>query len=224
MATTCLLIMSSHPFSTPEARWTAVRTRDSNAVGSFIYAVRTTGVYCRPDCKARLARRANVVFYENIPQAEEAGFRACKRCKPNAPPDHDREPVLAKIREAVDLVREGASRGDKVTLKELSSRVGLSKWHLQRVFTKINRMSPRAMANSIINTMEVEAAETSARIEAARDRRESSSHSSMASDKSYPDETEVHHLGLPNNLQALPMQYDDPDVDSVLRDLFPELY
>ncbi|KAI1620667.1 metal binding domain of Ada-domain-containing protein [Exophiala viscosa] len=216
--------MSSQPFSTPEARWTAVRTRDSSAVGSFIYAVKTTGVYCRPDCKARLARRANVAFYEDIPQAEEAGFRACKRCKPNAPPDYDREPVLAKIREAVNHVREGAARGEKVTLKELSSRVGLSKWHLQRVFTKINRMSPRAMANSIINTMETEAAETSARNEAARDRRESSSHSSMASDRSYPDETEIHRLGLPSTLQDFPTQYDDPDVDSVLRDLFPELY
>src|SRR5687768_8774749 len=66
-------------------RWQAVARRDTNADGRFVYAVKTTGVYCRPSCAARLARRENVEFYATPADAERAGFRACKRCKPADP-------------------------------------------------------------------------------------------------------------------------------------------
>jgi methylphosphotriester-DNA--protein-cysteine methyltransferase len=254
-------------YSTPDARWTAVRTRDKTAVGAFIYGVKTTGVYCRPDCKARLARRANVEFYADMAEAERAGFRACKRCKPNAPPGQEVDPVLAKIRAAVELVKERAARGQKITLQELSSQVGLSKWHLQRVFTKMKGMSPRAMSNSIMSSIENEQqASASTTRTAARQRsipptpaaaesgrsggtvtrtgtptiegapgttvgaplqRESSAHSSsgVGSEYSYPGDTQISPLDMnPNTLRAFSPGCDDPDVDTVLRDLFPELY
>ncbi|POR34027.1 Bifunctional transcriptional activator/DNA repair enzyme Ada, partial [Tolypocladium paradoxum] len=68
-------------FADDDSRWQAVRARDVVADGFFVYAVRTTKVYCRPICKARLARRANVRFYATGGEAAAAGFRACKRCR-----------------------------------------------------------------------------------------------------------------------------------------------
>ena len=66
-------------------RWQAVVRRDARADGRFYYSVRTTGVYCRPACAARLARRENVGFHASCAEAEQAGFRPCKRCRPNEP-------------------------------------------------------------------------------------------------------------------------------------------
>src|SRR5215467_3799809 len=71
-------------FRTDEARWTAVRRRDRRADGAFYYSVRTTGVYCRPSCAARQARRENVRFHVTAADAESAGFRPCKRCRPGS--------------------------------------------------------------------------------------------------------------------------------------------
>src|SRR5262245_44287744 len=64
-------------------RWQAVQRRDPTADGAFVYAVRTTGVYCRPSCAARLPRRENVKFHDSCAEAERAGFRPCRRCRPN---------------------------------------------------------------------------------------------------------------------------------------------
>src|ERR1700761_956284 len=66
-----------------DPRWTSVEKRVKTADGKFYYSVQTTGVYCRPSCAARLARPENVRFFESVEEAEAAGFRACKRCKPN---------------------------------------------------------------------------------------------------------------------------------------------
>src|SRR5919112_687246 len=71
----------SSPFSTDDDRWTAVTRRDRSADGVFYYSVLTTGVYCRPSCAARLARRENVGFHRTCEAAERAGFRPCKRCR-----------------------------------------------------------------------------------------------------------------------------------------------
>ena len=69
-----------------DPRWAAVLARDANADGKFYYSVRTTGVYCRPSCAARPARPENVRFHATRAEAEQAGFRPCKRCKPEQPP------------------------------------------------------------------------------------------------------------------------------------------
>src|ERR1700743_418578 len=124
--------MTMSAFSTPQERWSAIVSRNPNAVGAFVYAVKTTGIYCRPDCKARLARQANVVLFTTGPLAAEAGYRACKRCKPDLLESLEEDPLFCKIRHAVCLVEENASRGQKISLQELSQQVGLSKWHLLR--------------------------------------------------------------------------------------------
>jgi AraC family transcriptional regulator of adaptative response/methylated-DNA-[protein]-cysteine methyltransferase len=70
-------------FASDDARWEAVCRRDPAALGAFVCSVRTTGVYCRPTCTARLPRRENVRFHATCADAEQAGFRPCKRCRPN---------------------------------------------------------------------------------------------------------------------------------------------
>src|ERR1700733_3539100 len=71
------------PVTLTDPRWAAVVARDPKADGQFFYSVRTTGVYCRPSCASRLAKPENVAFHATSPAAERAGFRPCKRCKPN---------------------------------------------------------------------------------------------------------------------------------------------
>ncbi|RVX66150.1 hypothetical protein B0A52_09879 [Exophiala mesophila] len=165
-------------YSTPAARWTALTTRDSEASDAFIYAVRTTGIYCRPNCSARLARRANVEFFDTPDQALKAGYRPCKRCKPgrgspsvtSCSTPHETEktvsvdpPITAetsrqrpdpddirfKIHQTAELVRHAAMQGKQLSLSQLSKEVGLSKWHLQRVFKKLQGMTPREMAENL---------------------------------------------------------------------------
>ena len=71
--------------STDSSRWDAVKRRNRRANGLFLYGVKTTGVYCRPACSSRLPNRRNIAFFTSTVEAERAGFRACKRCKPNVP-------------------------------------------------------------------------------------------------------------------------------------------
>src|SRR5712672_4624353 len=68
-----------------DPRWTSIVARDASGDGKFYYSVKTTGVYCRPSCAARLARPENVLYHLTCEDAEKAGFRPCKRCKPNQP-------------------------------------------------------------------------------------------------------------------------------------------
>jgi AraC family transcriptional regulator of adaptative response/methylated-DNA-[protein]-cysteine methyltransferase len=70
-------------FANDDERWEAVCRRDQAAIGAFVYSVRSTGVYCRPGCAARMPRRENVAFHASGAEARQAGFRPCKRCRPN---------------------------------------------------------------------------------------------------------------------------------------------
>src|SRR3990172_8056060 len=81
-------------FTTDAARWEALRRRDPAADGHFFFAVSTTGVYCRPSCASRAARRENVKFHQTAAAAERAGFRPCKRCQPTLPSRAERETAL----------------------------------------------------------------------------------------------------------------------------------
>src|SRR6187402_441585 len=104
-------------FTDTESRWNAMSSRDSSADGAFFYAVRTTGVFCRPSCASRPPRRENVEFFENTQQAEAAGYRACKRL--------DADPQ------------------ERLTLAQLSDAVHVSPFHLQRLFSRVVGVSPR---------------------------------------------------------------------------------
>lgn len=124
---------------TQEAMWQAVLTRDSKANGRFVYAVTSTGIYCRPTCPSRRPLPQNVAFYANPSNAETDGFRACKRCLPN-----QETPVTSLVRKVCQHIQE---REDSVpTLVELGQSVGSSPSHLQRVFKEATGVTPRQYA------------------------------------------------------------------------------
>jgi AraC family transcriptional regulator of adaptative response/methylated-DNA-[protein]-cysteine methyltransferase len=126
---------------TTDSRWNQLVARDKSADGEFFYSVATTGVYCRPSCGARTPLPKNVAFYRTTQEAERAGFRACKRCKPNAPP-------LAQVHAAIvaDLCRFIEEAESAPKLEELAERSGLSPFHLHRVFKEVTGVTPRAYA------------------------------------------------------------------------------
>jgi len=127
-----------------EERWRAVLAADSGSDGAFVYAVRSTGVYCRPSCPSRRPKREMVSFFSVPEAAERAGFRACRRCNPKDGKARDR--ALEAVRAACRYL-EAHGEG-VVSLGELGRAVGLSPHHLQRVFTRTIGISPRAYADA----------------------------------------------------------------------------
>ena len=124
-----------------DPRWAAVVARSAAADGTFFYSVRTTGVYCRPSCGARLPRPENVRFHATRDEAERAGFRPCKRCHPDRPSLLERH--AARVTEICRLI-ETSSRVPP--LEELASRAGMSPFHFHRVFKAATGLTPRAYA------------------------------------------------------------------------------
>ena len=131
-------------FLTDEARWAALERRDRAADGRFVYSVRTTGVYCRPTCGARRPRRENVRFHEACSDAERAGFRPCRRCRP-----HDASPEIrlaAAVSEACRFIEESPRIP---SVKTLAERARMSGSHFTRIFRKTTGLTPRAYAGGI---------------------------------------------------------------------------
>ncbi len=124
-----------------DPRWAAVLARDAAADGTFVYAVRSTGVYCRPSCAARTARPENVEFHGSPAEAERAGFRPCKRCRPNGAPPAEAD--AARVAAACRLIE---SAEGPLPLADLAARVGLSPRHLHRLFKASTGLTPRAYA------------------------------------------------------------------------------
>jgi AraC family transcriptional regulator of adaptative response/methylated-DNA-[protein]-cysteine methyltransferase len=116
-------------------------SRHPGADGDFWYGVRTTGVYCRPTCPSRLPRPDNVVFFATRGDAEQAGFRPCKRCKPEQADLHARH--AAMVAEACRLIEQADQAPD---LKELAEKAGMSPWHFHRVFKAVTGLTPKAYA------------------------------------------------------------------------------
>jgi AraC family transcriptional regulator of adaptative response/methylated-DNA-[protein]-cysteine methyltransferase len=126
-----------------DPRWTAIVTRDPQADGKFFYSVRTTGVYCRPSCGARSARPENIEFHATAADAERAGFRPCKRCKPNQLPLAEQH--AETIAELCRLI-ENAEHAP--TLEQLANHAELSAFHLHRVFKAITGVTPKQYASA----------------------------------------------------------------------------
>lgn len=124
-----------------EMRWTAVVKKDGRFDGSFVYAVATTGVYCRPSCPARPAKRVNVRFHATCVEAEAAGFRPCKRCRPN---EASRDEVYSTKVTAACRLMETAE--EEPSLQALARSVGLSPSHFHRIFKSIAGVTPKAYA------------------------------------------------------------------------------
>lgn len=126
-----------------DPRWAAVAARDSSMDGEFFYSVATTGVYCRPSCGARAARPENVAFHPTADDAERAGFRPCRRCKPD-------QPTLSTQHASTvaDLCRLIERSEQPPTLHSLAENAGLSTFHLHRVFKAITGVTPKQYATA----------------------------------------------------------------------------
>ncbi|HWN95620.1 MAG TPA: bifunctional DNA-binding transcriptional regulator/O6-methylguanine-DNA methyltransferase Ada [Methylomirabilota bacterium] len=122
-------------------RWNAVVHRDSNADGKFYYSVKTTRVYCRPSCAARLARRENVAFHNSCAEAERAGFRPCQRCQPSGPTQRERH--AAQVAGACRIIETAE---EMPSLEVLAKAAGMSRFHFHRVFTRLAGLTPKAYA------------------------------------------------------------------------------
>jgi AraC family transcriptional regulator, regulatory protein of adaptative response / methylated-DNA-[protein]-cysteine methyltransferase len=128
-------------FTNEESRWNAVVKRDQAAEGCFYYAVRTTGVFCRPGCSSRLPVRENVEFFNTYREAELAGYRPCKRCEPGA--SSPRERLVEVI---VQACRRLEQLEENPKLDELAEEAGLSPWHFHRLFKKNVGVTPKQYA------------------------------------------------------------------------------
>lgn len=126
-----------------DPRWAAVVARDSAADGTFYYAVRTTGVYCRPSCPSRLARPENVELHATREDAERAGFRPCRRCRPDGATAAQRQSALVS-----GLCRLIETSDPAPTLERLAAEAGMSRFHVQRVFKAVTGVSPAAYARA----------------------------------------------------------------------------
>ena len=124
--------------------WNAVLARDSSRDGSFVFAVRSTGIYCRPSCPARRPRREQVSFFQIPEAAEQAGFRACRRCHPRRSRTDD--PQIELVQRICHLIDEHDEQ--PMTLETMSTETGVSAHHLQRVFKDLMGITPRQYAES----------------------------------------------------------------------------
>ena len=134
--------LQRHP-TEQDPRWQSVVSRDRQADGVFYYSVSSTGVYCRPSCAARLARPENVRFHATPEEAERAGFRPCKRCKPNQPPLEQQH--AAKIAEACRYIEAAEETPSLAALAEIA---GLSPYHFHRVFKAATGLTPKSYATA----------------------------------------------------------------------------
>jgi AraC family transcriptional regulator of adaptative response/methylated-DNA-[protein]-cysteine methyltransferase len=140
-----------------DARWHSVQTRDKRADGNFVYAVRSTGIYCKPSCPSRRPRREQVNFFLLPAAAEQKGFRACKRCKPQLTHAQDpRTEAVARVCREIDrqVQNAGGLAGDSsrsdfhLTLPALGQVAGLGSHQLERAFRSVMGISPRQYADA----------------------------------------------------------------------------
>lgn len=126
-------------FLTDVQRWDALVQRDLQADGAFLYAVKTTGIYCRPGCSSRLPHQKNVTFFQACADAEQAGFRPCKRCQPNSVSPHQQQAdTIAQICKRIEQSEE------PMVLQEMAAIAGLSQYHFHRLFKQIVGVTPKA--------------------------------------------------------------------------------
>ena len=126
-----------------DPRWAAVVAKDAEADGSFYYSVKTTGVYCRPSCGARLPRPENIAFHATRADAEKAGYRPCKRCKPDQPALADQH--AATITAACRWIEDAE---EVPSLDALATQAGMSPYHFHRVFKAVTGVTPKAYATA----------------------------------------------------------------------------
>jgi AraC family transcriptional regulator of adaptative response/methylated-DNA-[protein]-cysteine methyltransferase len=130
-------------WSTSERRWQAVQARAAEADGAFFFAVKTTGVFCRPSCRSRAPRRQNVEFFDSAALALRAGYRACRRCHPTTPAVDAQASALVRACRALEQV-------DAATVASIAAQVGWSVFHFQRVFKQRLGVTPGAYRRGVL--------------------------------------------------------------------------
>ena len=136
--------MTASRHKTADARWAAVVARDKSADGAFVFCVRTTGIYCRPGCPARTPRRENVRFFSSCEEAERAGFRACRRCRPRSSGlDEQRAILVARACRSLETTDALPS------LSDLARSAGLSRSQFHRVFKSVTGVTPRGYSAAV---------------------------------------------------------------------------
>src|SRR2546423_10438620 len=126
-----------------DSRWQAVLGRDGASDGKFVFAVSSTGVYCRPSCPSKRPRRENVTFFPRPQEAETAGFRACLRCRPKAIVGNPRQELIKSVCRYIELHLD-----EPVTLVRLGAEFQQSPFHLQRTFKAVLGITPKEYADS----------------------------------------------------------------------------
>jgi AraC family transcriptional regulator of adaptative response/methylated-DNA-[protein]-cysteine methyltransferase len=138
-----ILKFPRQPMATDAVRWRAVASRDARFDDTFWYGTLSTGVFCRPSCASRPARRASVRFFDSPASAGAAGFRPCKRCRP----DTDRPPLAGRLEASARHITAHAE--ERMTLADLASRCALSPAHFQRAFKAHFGVTPRAYQDGL---------------------------------------------------------------------------
>src|SRR5579864_3776220 len=129
-------------------RWEAVKNRLRPADGSFVFAVRTTKIYCRPSCPSRRPKQQNVIFFRGPREAELAGFRACLRCRPNvASPNGDAARLVQQLCNRIDASL-AENPENRLTLSELSRSLGVSPHQVERLFQSVLGITPRQFTDA----------------------------------------------------------------------------
>jgi AraC family transcriptional regulator, regulatory protein of adaptative response / methylated-DNA-[protein]-cysteine methyltransferase len=146
------------PLNSPRAKWAAVLARDKSADGRFVYAVRSTGIYCKPSCPSRKPLRQNAAFFALPVAAEQKGFRACQRCQPrSARPQDPRTQAVARVCAAIDRHLQtgqglsaaiAAPEDFRLTLQSLTATAGMGPYQLERAFRSVMGISPRQYADA----------------------------------------------------------------------------
>jgi AraC family transcriptional regulator of adaptative response/methylated-DNA-[protein]-cysteine methyltransferase len=141
---TNIQLATTTPSAVADRFWQAVQTRDASCDGLFYYAVQTTGVYCRPSCASRQPKRENVLFFALPEAARQAGFRACRRCRPDETTIRDPQAELVQsICRLIDQQLE-----EPPNFAAVSEAMKLSQFHLQRLFKKLMGITPRQYAEA----------------------------------------------------------------------------
>src|SRR5436190_193894 len=131
------------PHGVEDSQWQTVLARDATSDGKFVFAVSSTGVYCRPSCPSKRPRRENVTFFRAPQEAETAGFRACLRCRPKAVSGNPRQEMIKAVCRYIEQHLD-----EPITLARLSAEFRQSPFHLQRTFKAVLGITPRAYADS----------------------------------------------------------------------------
>src|SRR6266849_9186765 len=122
--------------------WQATLARDSRADGTFVLAVRSTHIYCRPSCPARRPLRRNVIFFRTREEAEQHGYRPCRRCRPN-----EISGQVALVQQAAHHLGESSEDGSN--LRDLAKTLGTTQATLRRAFLRVTRLKPRDLAAAL---------------------------------------------------------------------------